>query len=306
VSEPAADSFSRYLRAKKSVDDRSINLGVYQKMLAALTAGNRKIPLTILETGCGLGTMIERLWDWNLTDRAVYTAIDREPGLIAEAGMRLREFARSRQLAFSEAGGAIRLRGARRDWLVRLTDMDFFTFCREQQGHTDYDLVLAHAFLDLVDLPTGLPGLLSLLKPGGLYYFTLTYDGETIFYPPVDQEFEDLVIKLYHQTMDRRTGGTSGHSQTGRRLLAAVGRYGSEILAAGSSDWLVWPQADGSYPAEEAYFLDYLLETIHQALAGHPDLDQQRFQAWLAGRRDQIQAGELIFMAHQWDVCGRV
>ena len=155
-------------------------------------------------------------------------------------------------------------------------------------------------------MPTGLPCLLALLKPGGLYYFTLTYDGETIFYPPVDQEFEDLVIKLYHQTMDRRAGGTSGHSQTGRRLLAAVGRYGSEILAAGSSDWVVWPQTDGSYPAEEAYFLYYLLETIHQALAGHPDLDQQRFQSWLARRRDQIKAGELIFMAHQLDVCGRV
>ena len=275
-------------------------------MLAALTSPNRESPLMILEIGCGLGTMIERLWEWNLTVRAAYTALDREPGLIAEAKMRLQEFARNRQLAFSEAGGAIRLRGAGRDWLVTLTDIDFSTFCQEQQGHTDYDLVLAHAFLDLVDLPAALPGLLSRLKPGGLYYFTLTYDGETIFYPPVDQEFEEPVIKSYHQTMDRRAGGTSGHSQSGRRLLDALSRYGSEILAAGSSDWVVWPQSDTSYPAEEAYFLSYLLGTIQQALAGHPDLDQQRLQSWLARRRDQIKAGELIFMAHQVDVCGRV
>jgi SAM-dependent methyltransferase len=306
VSEPGADSFSRYLRAKKSLDDRSINLGVYQKLTAALPADKRGSTLKILEVGCGLGTMIERLWDWNLTDRAAYTALDREPGLIAEAGRRLQEFARNRQVAFSETGGAIRLRGEERDWLVTLNTGDFLTFCREQQGKTTYDLVVAHAFMDLVDLPTGLPVLLSRLKTGGLYYFTLTFDGQTIFQPPADPEFDDLVVELYHQTMDCRAGGTSGHSQSGRRLLEALGRYGSEILAAGSSDWVVWPQTGGSYPAEEAYFLDYLLETIHQALAGHPGLDQQRLQAWLARRREQIQAGELIFIAHQVDVCGRV
>jgi SAM-dependent methyltransferase len=306
VSEPGADSFSRYLSAKKSLDDRSLNLGVYQKLTAALPADKRGSTLKILEVGCGLGTMIERLWDWNLTDRAAYTALDREPGLIVEAGVRLKKFARNRQLAFSETGGAIRLRGAGREWLVTLKAGDFLTFGREQQGKKSYDLVVAHAFMDLVDLPTGLPVLLSQLKTGGLYYFTLTFDGQTIFQPPADPEFNDLVVELYHQTMDRRAGGTSGHSQSGRRLLEALGRYGSEILAAGSSDWVVWPQADGSYPAEEAYFLDYLLETIHQALAGHPGLDQPRLQAWLARRREQIQAGELIFIAHQVDVCGRV
>ncbi len=50
--------------AKKSVDDRSLNLGVYQKLTEALAAGNLRVPLNILEIGCGIGTMIERLWDW--------------------------------------------------------------------------------------------------------------------------------------------------------------------------------------------------------------------------------------------------
>ena len=306
MDELAADNFSRYLSAKKRVDYRSINLGVYQKMLAALTCENRESPLTILEIGCGLGTMIERLWDWNLTAKAAYTAIDRDPGLIGEARMRLQELARNRQLTFSEMGGSIRLQGEGRDWLVTLKDIDFKIFSQEQSSQPGRDLLLAHAFLDLVDLHTGLPCLLSLLKPGGLYYFTLSFDGQTIFYPPVDQQFEDLVIKLYHQSMDRREGGTSGHSQTGRRLLDALGRFGSEVLAAGSSDWVVWPKTDGSYPVDEAYFLYYVLETIHQALDRHPDLDKKRFQSWLTQRRDHIETGKLIFIAHQLDVCGRV
>ena len=88
----AVDGFSRYLRAKKSVDDRSLNLRVYQKLHEAL-AGSRHIgPWRLMEIGCGIGTMIERLWDWDLVPLAAYTAVDREAALIAEARVRLEEF----------------------------------------------------------------------------------------------------------------------------------------------------------------------------------------------------------------------
>ncbi len=69
---------------------------------------------------------------------------------------------------------------------------------------------------------------------------------------------------------------------------------------------VVWPRTGGSYPAEEAYFLHYVLEIIHRALDNHPDLNQEKFQSWLTCRRGQIETGKLIFMAHQLDVCGRV
>ncbi len=164
---------------------------------------------------------------------------------------------------------------------------------------------MAHAFLDLVDLETALPRLLSLLTPEGWYYFTLNFDGETILQPPLDPQFEDQVFQLYHQCMDKRQGEICGHSQTGRRLLGALCQSAGEILAAGSSDWVVWPTTKGSYPAEEAYFLNYILETINQAVASHPGLDKQKLGDWLARRQAQIEAGELIFIAHQLDICGR-
>lgn len=300
-----ADSFSRYLSAKKSLDDRSLNFRVYEKLIKAVASGNFALPLRIVEIGCGIGTMVERLWDWNLTARAVYTAIDRDTGLIHEARVRLENFAKNRQLTFLKTEDSIRLKGEGRDWLVTLKDIDFRNFCREQAIKSNFDLVLAHAFMDLVDLPTELPRVLSLLRPGGLYYFTLNFDGGTIFYPAIDQQFEELLIKLYHQSMDDREGGTAGHSQTGRRLLDTVIRSGNEVLAAGSSNWIIWPKRSGSYSANEAYFLEYILQTIYLALARHPDLDQKKFQSWLARRRDQIKDGELIFMAQQLDICGR-
>jgi SAM-dependent methyltransferase len=299
-------SYCRYLRAKKSLDDRSLNLWVYQKLTEALTGGNYALPLNILEIGCGIGTMIERLWDWGLISHARYTALDRDADFLNEARVGLKEFAQRRNLRFEEMAGIIRLQEKGREWRVNLKHTDFETFCREHTKQYVWDLILAHAFMDLIDLPTGLPQLLALLKRGGLYYLTLNYDGGTILSPELDRDFENLIMNLYHQSMDSREGGTAGHSQTGRRLLAGLGRHGSEILAAGSSNWLVWSDKSGGYPAEEAYFLSCILETIYRALAGHPDLDQNKFTNWLARRHEQIKTGELLFMAQQLDVCGRV
>jgi SAM-dependent methyltransferase len=289
------------------VDDRSLNFGVYQKLREKLAVGKQAAPLKILEIGCGIGTMVERLWDWGLARSATYTGIDREPGLIGEARVRLPEFARHRHLQFSEQEGSIRLAGQGRDWLISLEAMDFLAFCQDQNGLPGWDLLLAHAFLDLVDLETGLPQLLSLLRRGGLYYFTLIFDGGTIFHPIGEEpEFENQVIKLYHRSMDEREEGGGGHSQTGRRILGDLGPRTERILAAGSSDWVVWPAAGGSYPAEEAYFLHYILETIHLAVSSYPELDKEKLQAWLNKRHGQVEAGELIFMAHQLDMCGRL
>ena len=299
------DNFTRYLSAKKTVDDRSLNQWVFQKLTAALAAKDISSPLNILEIGCGIGTMVERLWDRNLVPQATYTAIDREPELIAAARIRLQEFAHHRHVAFSEVGKSIRLAAPERSWLISLEAIELQTFCQRQAGKPSWDLVLAHAFLDLIDLDTGLPSLISLLVPGGLYYFTLNFDGETIVQPPVDIQFERQIFELYHQSMDERQGEGSGHSQTGRRLLNALCRSASEILAAGSSDWVVFPVAESRYPAEEMYFLHYMLETINQAVSTHPNLDSKKFQAWLARRQAQIEAGELIFIAHQLDICGR-
>ena len=67
---------------------------------------------------------------------------------------------------------------------------------------------------------------------------------------------------------------------------------------------MVHPVA-GRYPADEAYFLHFIVETMASALASHPELDAARFAAWIAARHAQIAAGELIYIAHQLDFAGR-
>ncbi len=280
---PDEYSFTRYLAAKKSVDDRALNEYTWQALARALPQKG----MQVLEIGAGIGTMVERIIERRLFAADVaYTAIDTQPANIDEARRRLRKLPKS--------------------FTLQLEAIDLFDFAAREQGHKQWDLLIAHAFLDLMDLPRALPLLFSLLKPDGLFYFTLNFDGATILQPLIDPEIDPQIMALYHRTMDERIidGHRSGDSQTGRHLFAQIKAAGGEVLAAGSSDWVVFAGSDG-YPADEAYFLQFIIHTLQQALQGHPELDQTLFEAWIAQRQAQIAAGTLVYIAHQLDFCGR-
>lgn len=277
--------FDQYLAAKKSVDDRALNRGVWERLAAELpartTAGR---PARILEIGAGTGAMIERILDWGLVEAAAITALDVDPANIEVARQRLKRRTNDR-LA------------------LRLIAADLFDFlARPAASQQSWDLLIAHAFLDLVDLPSTLPRLTPLLKPGGLAYFTLNFDGATLFQPAIDPLLDEQIERLYHRTMDKRRvkGRPSGDSRTGRHLFGQLRQAGFDILAAGASDWVVFAGPEG-YPAEEAIFLRFIIQTVKQALAGHPELDPDRFREWLTQRRRQIDSGELVYIAHQLD-----
>ena len=95
---PSTYSFTRYLTAKKSVDDRALNQHVWQSLAAALPRATPEKPLQILEVGAGLGTMVERLFAGGMLTHATYTAIDLEPTLVAEARRRLSHWAAAQGL----------------------------------------------------------------------------------------------------------------------------------------------------------------------------------------------------------------
>ncbi|MCZ7668823.1 MAG: hypothetical protein M5U34_17285 [Chloroflexi bacterium] len=160
-----------------------------------------------------------------------------------------------------------------------------FDFAAREQGKREWDLLIAHAFLDLMDIATALPSLLSLLKPGGLCYFSLNFDGVTSLEPAIEPVLDALIERLYHQTMDDRVvnGRSSGDSRSGRHLFSLLRQNIVEILAAGSSDWVVFA-GNAGYPADEAYFLQVIIYFIQQSLQDHPQLDAAQFQAWLNQR----------------------
>ena len=119
--------------------------------------------------------------------------------------------------------------------------------------------------------------------------------------PVLDPALDKRILSNYHKTMDERG---AGNSRTGRKLFSWLPSAGLEILAAGSSDWMVFPQA-GKYPADEAYFLHHILYFFEQSLTGREGLDGQQLAGWLEQRHAQVERGELIYVAHQIDFLAR-
>jgi SAM-dependent methyltransferase len=305
---PTTFQFSRYLSAKKSVDDRALNRHVWDSLARAISPAVPDKPVRALEIGAGIGTMVERLVERGLLRQAMYSAIDADPETIAESrrylpawmtqhGFDVQEEAVTRQRFYRDGS----------DIAVEAEAVDVQRFVARTSGWRVWDLLIAHAVLDLLDLPATLPGLVSLLRPGGLCYFTIAFDGATILHPAIDPALDVQIEALYHQTMDlRRIAGTgAGDSRTGRHLFGHLRAAGVDILEAGSSDWVIFAGPEG-YPGDEAYVLHFIIHTIGKALWGHPELEPERLRTWITQRHAQIEAGSLVYIAHQLDFLGRV
>jgi SAM-dependent methyltransferase len=307
MRRPHIDRFLQYLSVKKAIDDRSLNEFVWKRLERALARMQKEKTIKVLEVGCGIGTMIERLLARNLLRNACYTGIDREPSCIREAHRRLPAFGAERNMEVTQGPeGSIVFRDRKQVVTLTLEKADIFHYAKHPMNQGGVDLLVAHAFLDLVDLDSTLPHLLSLVRPGGLIYSSLNFDGLTVFEPAIDRTLDEEILKLYHQTMDNRSvnGKPSGTSRTGRLLPLALRDQGVEMLGAGSSDWVCLPGKDG-YDKEEAFFLHFIVDTVKDVLAGHPDLDRLAFSRWVKKRHDQIDGAELIYIAHQLDILGR-
>jgi len=264
----------------------------------------------VLEVGAGLGTMVARLMDWGVVGTGEYILLDADRPLLEDSRRWLRDWAAARGLRSDFLPDGVRVGDLR----VRLEHAELGRYLeaahrahRAQGAQTaPADVLIANAVLDLVDVPAILPGLLRLLVPGGAYWFTINYDGESIFAP--GHPHDDQVMQAYHRDMDERVryGRPAGDSRTGRHLFHHLRAAGAPALAAGSSDWVVSAGPDGNYPDDEAYFLRSILSTIQDALRSRRDrVEPADLADWLAMRRRQLAAGELVYIAHQLDFTGR-
>lgn len=284
-------SFPRYLLSKQSVDDRALNKDVFNALKSHLP----QKPLRIIEVGGGIGTMVKRLASWDVICKAEYVLVDEMAENVEYASAWIPQWAEEASLSVERsAEDQIRVFNSNRDVQIHLEQADVFDFI--QKNKTPADLLIAHAFLDLLPMPENLTKLLTLTN--GLAWLTLNFDGVTTLEPTVDAALDERIERLYHRTMDERQ--TGGDSKSGRHLFAHVRHTGAEILAAGASDWVVYG-ANGKYPQDEAYFLHFILHFFEESLKGNTELDENVFADWLRKRHEQIEHGELTYVAHQLD-----
>ncbi|MDZ5812469.1 hypothetical protein U4E84_14055 [Halorubrum sp. AD140] len=340
-------AFRRYLRAKRTVDDRALDrrlVGILRERLADRAAAIEG-PLRVLEVGAGVGTMVARLIDWEALPpgEVRYVAVDRDAGTLAGVEPFLREWTADREGSVSVVDASDREDGGGdADALVVETDArtvrvepvaaDAVAYAAAHAG--EWDALIGMALLDVLGLD-GLGRLLDALAPGGTYYFPITFDGGTRFRPshPADRAIE----RRYHAHMDAKPGGSS---RAGGDALARLrGLEGASILGVAGSDWVVrpvggdrsGPDAGGTYPGDEAFFLRYILDTVEAAVGEVIDGDVEVIDGtagesvtagasldesdtdptaalddWLATRRRQVDAGELVYLTHQLDLLGGV
>lgn len=291
---PGPDSYStvRYLKAKVAVDDDALNARVYDALAQGIAdMGGR--PLRVIELGAGVGSTFRRLFERGLLSGGEYVMVDHDGESLAEA---------------SRAAEAILGASSQAGLSVDSVVADAVAYLREQaEAGRLADVIIAQALVDLLNVPEFLEAAAKALRPGGLLYLPITYDGENIFEPTTNTVLNARVVDTYHRTMDeRRTPNDlpTGGRRAGRALLREVPQAGLEIAAAGSSDWVVYPQ-NGGYPEDVAYFLHHIINFVWEALNEHGIVFNVGLEEWVAERHMQIEHGELLYIARQLDVLAR-
>ena len=129
-------------------------------------------------------------------------------------------------------GRGLRLRGEGMRFDLSFETANALEFLSRFEIRSAFDLVIAQAFLDLVDLDAALPLMAGSLKSHGLLYLCINFDGGTIFDPPIDEELDRRIEDVYHRTMDERTVG--GEAFGGQPDGAAVILRAEEDRGAGA------------------------------------------------------------------------
>ncbi|HXV60639.1 MAG TPA: class I SAM-dependent methyltransferase [Vicinamibacteria bacterium] len=261
----------RYLEAKRGVDDRALDRRVWERLEAELRAPGRP-EIDIADIGAGTGTGLYRMVAWGLLrgfERVRYTAVEPD----SELRERIRDNGYELPIEMTFVGSE----------LDELTGLD-----------RRFDLVVAHALLDLLPLEPTVDKLLAIGRRGGLLYCPITFDGETLLEPEV--EADEAILETYHATMARK-------GRTGRLLFHALTSRGARVLEIGSSDWIVHPR-DGRYPGDEQFFLQFLVDLIVEAVRDH--IDEPVVNAWRKQRHRQILEANLVLVAHQMDVLAKI
>lgn len=304
ASSVSGNDFSPcYLAAKKTIDDRALNRHVWETLRQALSQPLGRNPIKILEIGAGIGTMVTRGVDWGLlTGPALYVVTDKVEDHLLEARHYLARWAERHGHQLSWQGHHHgRLRTASAEVSLAFVVAGAEELAEGYAGLGSFHLLIAHAVLDLIDFPVLLPKLIARLEHKGLAYLTCNFDGDTVFLPESHGEEEKEILSLYHGSMEARL---TGASRTGRRLLTFLQGPGLELLAAGSSDWLIHPR-NGRYTAADAFFLHAIVATVEQELAGKNGPAPPGLSTWAGLRHWQVEAGELSFMARHLDFLAR-
>jgi hypothetical protein len=238
----------------------------------------------------------------DLTTPLLLTALDRDPALLDIARREAERWLHALGLEPRMEAGAIQTLGKRGE---RLTAVRFAVDeVKHHRADRFYNVITAHAFLDLAPLPETLRRFADWLQPGGYLYASTNYDGDTVLLRVYDDaDFEARLLEHYNQTMERRRvdGQATGGAYCGRRLHGLLPEYGFDILAHGGSDWNVAP-VQGEYRDGDSVCLTALLEMIYGEGQRSGLFCQDELDRWYEDRLRSLSEQKLTLSIRQLDL----
>lgn len=293
--------FRDYLDIKSALDGHSLNAQVYSAFLEALRGRER---LDCLDIGVGTGASLWRLLNANLSADLNVTAVGRDAELLGLAFRRTLVLLRARGYAV-ETPGDTDLRAQRGACRVAIDFVAADLRDLDPGGEAGrFDAVIAQQALELLPL-AGVAGRVGhWLKPRGMFYAPLNYDGGTSLFPGYqEREVEERILAAYDAAVERRQvwDREGGGVRAGQRLYEALADRGFEPVAYGSSDWSLTP-VRRAYRDREQLCLVELLKAIRDEAAGADGLAGETVGGWYVDRLRDIGRGRLGLVVHRLDV----
>ncbi len=239
--------------------------------------------------------MLIRILDSNIPHHMLYVFVDQHGPNVEKAYDNIIRWAVSNSVKYSTSDNHIKLEGSYTH-LIKLQPKEFNSW---SLNYCDYqfDFIIGQSFLDLIDLDRFFVQLKPLLQNNGKTYFPNNFDGVTQFLPT--HASDRTITTAYHQSMQAGSHG----AQTGRHVPGILRKHSFKVNAIGSSDWAVLGTPNTkSYPKNEEYFLRCILHFVEDSLSDSPAVTTDELREWLDSRYQQLENGELIYIAHQLDV----
>jgi SAM-dependent methyltransferase len=306
VTGPAAIDTLAYLEAKFCLDSAGLNRRVLRRFRRRLEGFESP---RLLDLGTGTGAMLRRCLAMNLKGSPLLVGIDKDADSLALARDKIAALPGhpGAMPAAAESPGTPR---------IRLLRLDLVKAALQKNPQTglaagSFDCVTAHALMDLLPLEPVIDWAWFLLRPGGLFYASLNYEGLTRFLPAgAHRDFEAALLEDYDRSMDERrvAGLSSGGSRSGSRLRLALAGQGFRLLACGRSDWKVRPRRleAGCSGGEESTLLRTLLTMVYREALKRPDFRKRRseLESWYASRMREVRERRLGVRVRHLDVLG--
>lgn len=296
--------YVRYLRSKKTIDDRALNEKVFSNFVRyinqSVTIPSRET--RFMEVGAGVGAMFIRLFQqtngFQNLSTVQYTLIDiKRDVLVAAYEDILSRFAKVSTKTTSNGNDDIQssksikvddnnisnvhLLGNGQENIsyletLQVTDSVTVHFVQADaipfllQNQLQYDVLVAAAVLDIWDLQYAVETLLGAIdktSPLQAFYFPINFDGVTDFFPntPEGVAFDTKVENMFHSAMGKRTiCGKEVMACHTGRRLLPLLQSCDVIIRATGGSSWIVQPVQQKYPGDEGYFLNCIMQILEK------------------------------------------